>query len=129
MRIAPSRRITSPLRYSFSTIESAIAATSSGRPSRDGFGTIRPSESSTSCGSSPSSGVSKIPGAIVATLTRLSARSRAAGRVSPTMPPFEAEYDAWPTWPSKAATETGGTAADQGDRSIEVQAFAPFSYS
>src|SRR3954471_13815454 len=31
-------------------------------------------------------------------------RSRATGSVMPTTPPLDAEYDAWPIWPSKAAT-------------------------
>lgn len=38
------------------------------------------------------------PGAIVMTLMPMGARSRAIGRVIPTMPPLEAEYAAWPTW-------------------------------
>src|SRR6478752_6965953 len=38
-------------------------------------------------------------------------RSRATGRVMPTTPPLEAEYDAWPIWPSKAATEARLTIA------------------
>ena len=33
------------------------------------------------------------------------ARSRAIGSVMPTTPPFEAEYAAWPIWPSYAATD------------------------
>lgn len=35
---------------------------------------------------------------MVMTLMPMGARSRAMGRVIPTMPPFEAEYAAWPTW-------------------------------
>lgn len=38
------------------------------------------------------------PGAMVTTLMPIGARSRAMGRVIPTMPPLEAEYAAWPTW-------------------------------
>jgi hypothetical protein len=45
-------------------------------------------------------GVSTIPGAIVLTRIPLLARSRAAGRVRPTTPPFEDEYAACPIWPS-----------------------------
>jgi len=50
-------------------------------------------------------GVSKMPGAIVITLIFSGARSRAIGNVMPATPPFEAEYAAWPTCPSKAATD------------------------
>ena len=49
--------------------------------------------------------MSKIPGAIVTQRIFDTARSRAIGSVIPTMPPLEAEYAAWPIWPSKAATE------------------------
>ncbi len=35
---------------------------------------------------------------MVMTLMPIGARSRAMGRVIPTMPPLEAEYAAWPTW-------------------------------
>jgi len=35
---------------------------------------------------------------MVMTLMPMGARSRAMGRVIPTMPPLEAEYAAWPTW-------------------------------
>src|SRR5580692_5241420 len=45
------------------------------------------------------------PGATVLTRMPTAARSRATGRVSPTMPPLDAEYAAWPTWPSNAATD------------------------
>ncbi len=50
-------------------------------------------------------GVSKIPGAMVHTRIASRERSRAIGRVIPTTPPLEAEYAAWPIWPSNAATE------------------------
>src|SRR5215831_3227287 len=50
-------------------------------------------------------GVSKIPGAMVHTRIASRERSRATGSVMPTTPPFDAEYAAWPIWPSKAATE------------------------
>ena len=48
-----------------------------------------------------------VPGAIVTTRTPIAARSRAAGSVMPTMPPFAAEYAAWPILPSKAAIDDG----------------------
>src|SRR4249919_1145694 len=50
-------------------------------------------------------GVQKMPGAMVITRTPMRPNSRAIGSVMPTTPPFEAEYAAWPIWPSKAATE------------------------
>ncbi len=40
------------------------------------------------------------PGAIVQTRMPAADRSRAAVRVSATTPPFDAEYAAWPIWPS-----------------------------
>ena len=49
-----------------------------------------PSAWRASSGSAASSGVSNRPGAIVITRTPRPAMSRAAGRVMPTMPPFEA---------------------------------------
>ena len=45
-------------------------------------------------------GVQKMPGAMVITRMPKRASSRAIGRVMPTTPPFEAEYAAWPIWPS-----------------------------
>ena len=42
-------------------------------------------------------------GAIVMTRIALSAKSRAADKVSPAMPALLAAYAAWPIWPSKAA--------------------------
>ena len=42
---------------------------------------------------------------------RAAARSRAAGSVSPTTPPLEAEYAVWPIWPSKAAIDAVMTTA------------------
>ena len=45
-------------------------------------------------------GVWKTPGATVITRTPMRANSRAIGRVMPITPPFEAEYAAWPIWPS-----------------------------
>jgi len=45
-------------------------------------------------------GVSMSPGAIVQTRMPTAARSRAAVSVSETTPPFDAEYAAWPIWPS-----------------------------
>ena len=49
-------------------------------------------------------GVSTSPGAIVFSRIADADRSRATGRVMPTTPPLDAEYAAWPIWPSKAAT-------------------------
>lgn len=43
---------------------------------------------------------------MVTTLMPMGARSRAMGRVIPTMPPLEAEYAAWPTWGKKQTVET-----------------------
>lgn len=40
------------------------------------------------------------------TLMPMGARSRAMGRVIPTMPPLEAEYAAWPTWGKTQTVET-----------------------
>ena len=45
------------------------------------------------------------PGAIVHTRMPTAARSRAAVSVSATTPPFDAEYAAWPIWPSYAAID------------------------
>src|SRR6476659_7312743 len=45
------------------------------------------------------------PGAIVHTRMPAAERSRAAVNVSDTTPPFDAEYAAWPIWPSYAATD------------------------
>ena len=81
------------------------AAYSAGLPSRGGNGTCWPNEARISSDSAPSKGVSKIPGAMVTTRMPWRERSRAAGRVSPTSPPLEAEYATWPIWPSKAAIE------------------------
>ena len=38
-------------------------------------------------------------------------RSRATGSVSPTRPPLDAAYAAWPIWPSNAATDDDLTIA------------------
>src|SRR5213594_1928035 len=103
--MAPSSRIVSPFSITLVMMWQASAAYSSGWPSRDGNGTCLASEARTGSGSVPSRGVSKIPGAIVTTRTPSSARSRATGRVMPTMPPLDAEYAAWPICPSNAATE------------------------
>ena len=65
MRIAPSRRITSPLSIGFSMMCTASAPYSSGSPSRAGCGTCLPSDSCASSGSEPSSGVLNRPGAMV----------------------------------------------------------------
>ena len=45
------------------------------------------------------------------TRTPIAARSRATGKVIPTTPPFDAEYDAWPIWPSNVATDATLTIA------------------
>ena len=82
---------------------SASLAYSSGRASRGGNGTPAASPARNSSETVASIGVSTMPGAMVTTRMPYCARSRAAGRVSPTMPPFDALYAAWPTWPSKAA--------------------------
>src|SRR5258707_10950831 len=67
IRLAPSRRTTSPLSIWFSIIASARCAYSSGRPNRDGCGTPSSRAVRTLSGSRFRIGVSKIPGAIVAT--------------------------------------------------------------
>jgi len=61
---------------------------------------------SRTCGGMPSTiGVQNTPGATVITRMPKRASSRAIGRVMPTTPPLDAEYAAWPIWPSKAATD------------------------
>src|SRR5258705_160171 len=77
MRMAPSRRITSPLSIGFSMMWAARAAYSTGRPSRGGKGTCLPSESRAGSGRPASMGVSKRPGAMVMTPMASSARERA----------------------------------------------------
>ncbi len=57
---------------------------------RLGCGTDAASSARTSSDKLPSNGVSKIPGATVATRMRRAASSRASGRVKDTTPPFEA---------------------------------------
>src|ERR1700682_5044109 len=105
MRMAPSRRMTSPLSIGFATMWAASAPYSSGLPSRAGCGTCAPSDFLASSGRPASSGVSNRPGAMVTTRMPLLAKSRAIGSVMPTTPPFDAEYAAWPICPSNAATE------------------------
>src|SRR5919202_156231 len=90
MRMAPSRRIVSPLSITFSTICCTSAAYSSGRPSRGGNGTCCPSEMRAGSGSAARSGVSKMPGAMLMTRMPWRANSRASGRVRPAMPAFDA---------------------------------------
>ncbi len=80
-----------PFSIGLAAIEATSSAYSSGLPSRLGKGIVAPSASRAGSGSAASSGVSKRPGAIVITRIPRLARSRAAGRVMPTMPPFEAE--------------------------------------
>ena len=83
----------------------ASAPYSSGSPRRAGCGTCLPSDCCASSGSDPSSGVLNRPGAMVTTRMNSRERSRAIGTVMPTTPPLDAEYAAWPIWPSNAATE------------------------
>ena len=71
-------------------IASTSRAYSSGRPSRDGCGTPAASATRNSSVMPASMGVSMMPGAIATTRIPNWARSRAAGRVSPTTPPFDA---------------------------------------
>src|SRR3546814_4832184 len=70
IRIAPSRRMVSPLSIGFCKMLSTISANSSGLPSRLGNGTCLPSEFCASCGSDSNSGVRNRPGAIVITRMR-----------------------------------------------------------
>ena len=91
MRIAPSRRIVSPLSIGLATMALTSWPYSDGSPSRDGCGTCLPSEACTSSGRLPSSGVLNRPGAMVTTRIFDWARSRAIGSVMPTMPPLDAE--------------------------------------
>ncbi|MNW63045.1 hypothetical protein D3C74_412120 [compost metagenome] len=81
----------------FSTIARTRRANSSGRPSRRGCGTWAARDSWASAGNDAIMGVLKMPGAIVMTRMRRSARSRASGSVMAATPPFEAAYAAWPT--------------------------------
>ncbi len=91
MRMAPSRRIVSPLSIVFSAMWQTSAANSAGRPSLGGNGTCAPSDLRASSGSAASIGVSKMPGAMVRTRTPNFASSRAIGSVMPTTPAFDAE--------------------------------------
>src|SRR3954451_1909258 len=91
MRNAPSSRITSPLRYRFSTIWRASAAYCSGLPSTCGNGIDAARPLRISSVSPISIGVKKMPGAMAQTRMPNCASSRAAGSVSATMPPFEDE--------------------------------------
>src|SRR5699024_630097 len=91
IRMAPSRRIVSPLIIGLATTCATRAAYSAGSPRREGCGTCAPSEACASSGSEPSSGVLNSPGAMVFTRICREARSRAIGRVIPTTPPFDAE--------------------------------------
>jgi protocatechuate 3,4-dioxygenase beta subunit len=96
MRIAPSKRIVSPFSMGFATTCVTSKPYSSGSPSRAGCGTCVPSDAFASSGRPASSGVLNRPGAMVTTRILAEARSRAMGRVIPTIPPFEAEYAACP---------------------------------
>ena len=105
MRIAPSRRTCSPLKYALVIISTASEAYSSGLPRRLGKGTDAESASLTLSGSDWRSGVSKRPGKMVFTRMPSVMRSRAIGKVMPTMPAFDAEYATCPICPSTAATD------------------------
>lgn len=128
MRMAPSSLMTSPLIMGFSASDVTMWANSAGSPRREGKGTWRARKERTFSGSPARRGVENrpggrkkeegsdinvsahiqtqktlfiyvhSPGAIVMTLMPMGAKSRAIGRVIPTMPPLEAEYAAWPTW-------------------------------
>ena len=91
IRIAPSRRMTSPLSIGFAMIDRTSAAYSVGCPRRDGCGTCASSDERTSSGMPAIMGVSKMPGAIVTTRMRSFDRSRAIGRVIPATAAFDAE--------------------------------------
>src|SRR5688572_5583856 len=82
-----------------------IEANSSGLPSLGGKGTCLPSESCSSGGMAESMGVQKMPGAMDITRMPNMANSRAIGSVMAATAPLVAEYAAWPTWPSNAATD------------------------
>src|SRR5690606_8540291 len=90
MRSAPSRRMTSPFSMTFSIMWRTSAANSTGLPRRGGKGTLRPSESCTSCGMPAIIGVSKMPGAMETTRMPERASSRAIGSVMAATPPLEA---------------------------------------
>ena len=109
MRNAPSSRITSPFRYSFSMQCSTSAAYSEGFPIRFGNGTDAPRLVCTSSVMPVIIGVSMIPGAIASTRIPNCASSRAAGMVSDATPPFDAAYAACPICPSNAATDAVDT--------------------
>src|SRR6267378_3768119 len=91
IRIAPSRRMVSPLSIGFSTICTARLPYSEASPSRAGCGTCAPRLLRASSFSPINSGVRNRPGAMVLTRIFWLARSRAAGSVRPTTPPLEAE--------------------------------------
>src|SRR5216683_6424399 len=91
MRMAPSRRMVSPFSIGFSTMWTARLPYSLASPSRAGCGTWAPRLLRASSLRPISSGVRNRPGAIVLTRIFWLARSRAAGRVKPTTPPFDAE--------------------------------------
>src|SRR5258708_1540669 len=91
MRIAPSRRMVSPFSIGFSTMWTARVPYSEASPSRAGCGTCAPRLLRASSFNPINSGVRNRPGAMVLTRLFWLAGSRAAGRVRPTTPPFEAE--------------------------------------
>lgn len=61
---------------------------------------------------------------MVTTRIASEARSRAIGNVMPTTPPFDAEYAAWPIWPSKAATDAVFTMTPRSSPSSAFSAIA-----
>ena len=67
MRIAPSRRIVSPLSIGFSMMWAAVSANSDGLPRRDGCGTAFARESRASGATRARIGVSTVLGATVQT--------------------------------------------------------------
>jgi len=81
------------------------SAYSSGRPSLGGKGTWAPSDACNSGVMPATIGVMKMPGAMTLTRTPMRANSRASGKVMPTTPPLDAEYETWPICPSNAATD------------------------
>src|SRR5207244_12985627 len=79
MRMAPSRRMSSPLSSEFSQAWRTRAAYSDGRPNRLGNGMLEASCRRVSSGAIAIIGVSNVPGAIVTTRMQTADRTRAAG--------------------------------------------------
>ena len=106
MRIAPSRRIISPL--SIVVLDDLLGerAYSSGGPGAAGTAPARRAIARRPRGMPASIGVSKMPGAIVT--TRMPSSRELAGdrqRHARRRRPWMRVYAAWPIWPSKAATD------------------------